>query len=343
MRIAQVAPLSRPVAPQQDDPTARLIAGLVDGLVEQGHQVALFASGDSHTTARLVATLPQALSDTTPGMEVAAAHVLQLGALAEAASEFDIVHCHVECLCLPFDPLIPVPFVHTIHNLASHQWTDALLTQYAGCNYVAVSNYQRTHHPHLNWVATMYPGLPVEQVPFVSKPERYLVYAGDISPKYRPQEVIQLGKHVGMPVRLAGRLDPVHEEFFNKEVELWLEPPLIEYLGTLPWPQRLQLLGNATAAVFPAAGDSSINLTMLEAMACGTPVVTGTTGTAPEVVAHGQSGFLCSSLDEMADAVREALFLNRERCRQYVARRFPLSRMVEEHLCLYQDILRRRD
>ena len=268
---------------------------------------------------------------------------MQLGAVAAVAAEFDIIHCHVEGLCLPFDPLLPVPFVHTIYNLASHRWKNALLAKYTPCNYVAVSDYQRTHYPQLNWVGTMYPGLPVEQIPFVPRPERYLVYVGDISPAHRPQEVIHLGKRVGMPVRLAGRLDPVHEEFFKEEVELWMEPPFIEYLGTLPWPQQLQLLGHATAAVFPAEEDPSINLTLLEAMACGTPVVTTTTGTAPEVVAHGQSGFLCSSLEEMADAVRETLFLNRERCRQYVARRFPQGRMVEEHLRLYRDILRRHD
>lgn len=344
MRIAQVAPLWERVPPPAYG-GIELIVGLVtDELVRRGHEVTLFASGDSITLAKLESVHPQALRLDPTIKEFGIYEMLHLSNVYERAQEFDIIHSHMGCAALPYANLVKTPTVHTQHGIFTPD-NEKLFRHARKQPYISISNAQREPRLNLNYAATVYNGIDTSKFEFYATPQDppYLAFVGRISPEKGPQLAIEIAKRSGWHLKMAGKVDAVDVEFYEKEIKPLIDGKQIEYLGEATHEQKCELMGNAVATLFPITWREPFGLVMVESMATGTPVIAMELGSTSEVIAHGKTGFLCHSVEECVAAIEPATQLSRKACREHVVNHFSVERMTDGYEAVYQKILAERN
>ena len=341
MRIAQVAPLQVAVPPKGYGGTERVIAELTDGLAQRGHEVTLFASGDSQTRAKLEPFVPSALGF-NPATDPVETHLALLTEVYRRAhaGEFDLIHSHLEHMTLPFVRGTTIPTVLTFHSRLDRPGLVRLLRVYPDAHLVSISNSQREPVPDVGWVATVYHGVDVQRFPFSAQPGDYLVFVGRIAPEKRPDRAIRIATQAGVRLKIAAKIDPVDRAYFKEVVAPLLHNPLIEFMGPVNERRKRSLMRGARALLLPIDWPEPFGMVFIEALACGTPVLTCPSGAAPEVVEDGVTGFIRASDDDLADAVRELPRLNRATCRRQAEERFDTARMADDYTQVYERLVR---
>ena len=339
MRIAQVAPLYESVPPKYYGGTERIASYLTEELVRQGHDVTLFASGDSVTKARFVSGCRRSLRLDKHCVDQMAHHVVMLEQVYRRAAEFDVIHFHVDYLHFGLSRRESVTRVTTLHGRLDLPDLIPLYQEFRDEPVVSISTSQRTPIPWANWQATVYHGLPEDLYTFRPGPGSYLAFLGRISPEKRVDRAIEIARRVGMPLRIAAKVDAVDEEYFATTIEPLLDHPLIEFVGEIGDAEKDEFLGNASMLLFPIDWPEPFGLVMIEAMACGTPVIAYSNGSVPEVMEQGRTGFIVDSLEEAIEAVRHVPQLSRERCREIFEQRFTAERMAHEYVRVYERLI----
>lgn len=341
MKIAQVAPLIESVPPQMYGGTERVVSYLTEELVRQGHDVTLFASGDSQTKARLVATVPQALRLNPSVKESLPYSVLQLEHVRQRLDEFDVVHFHSDYIHLPLArSLASDRTLTTMHGRLDLPDYQALFAEFRDTPLVSISDHQRTPMPGANWVGTVYHGLPPTVCRFRPQPRggEYYAFLGRISPEKRPDRAIEIAARAGVKLKIAAKVDAADQEYFRARIQPLLTQPHVEFIGEITELEKPRFLGNAQALLFPIDWPEPFGLVLIEAMSCGTPVIAWRAGSVPEVVDHGVSGWIVDSVEAAVDAVRRVPLLDRREVRARVDDRFCVERMARDYLNLYQRI-----
>jgi glycosyltransferase involved in cell wall biosynthesis len=339
MKIAQVAPLVERVPPELYGGTERVVFYLTEELVKRGHDVTLFASGDSITSAKLVSIHKKALR-LDPNVENPFPyHMLEMGMVYDHANEFDIIHSHNDFLTFPFTRFVSTPTVTTIHGRLDIYDITGIYSHYRDCNLVSISNAQRKFIPDLNWIDTVYHGYPLDKFPFSLEAEDYLVFVGRISPEKGPVEAIQIAKKVQMKLIIIAKVDAVDKTYFEQTVKPLITSPLIEYVGEKTEQERNEIIRKAKAFIFPLNWPEPFGLVIIESLACGTPVITKNLGSIPELVIQGKTGFICETWEEMADAVKYIDGIDRMTCRRYAEGNFSITHMIDKYERIYQQLI----
>ena len=339
MRIAQVAPLFESVPPRRYGGTERVVYSLTEELVRRGHEVTLYATGDSQTSARLRPALRQPLRQISGIQDPCAYHGLQLGMVYREAEDFDVIHSHAEFRALPFSLLVQTPTVSTNHNRLDTRDCLAICRAYPEAYLTSISNSQRAPLPWANWVATVYNALSTDLYTYSASEGSYLVFLGRMSPEKGPAEAIEVAKRVGIPLKIAARVTPHDRDYFDEVLRPALDHKLIEFLGEIDERAKVKLLAGAYALLFPVNWPEPFGLVMIEAMACGTPVLAHPIGAVPEVVTDGVTGFHCRDIDEMVARVADVGRLNRQDCRMEVERRFSIKQMTDDYERAYCKVI----
>jgi len=341
LRIAQVAPLLESVPPKRYGGTERIVSYLTEELVAQGHDVTLFASGDSVTSARLEPMTDVSIRLDERYREWLPHHLLMLEKVTALADDFDLVHFHIELVHLPVSRRIGLPCVSTTHGRLDFPDIQPLYREFRELPLVSISMSQRRPMPSANWVGNVYHGLPVDLYrPVARASERsYLLFLGRISPEKKVDVAIRIAETTGIPLKIAAKVDRADEEYFNSIVKPLLGSPLVEFLGEVDDVEKASLLGNAIALLFPIDWPEPFGLVMIEAMACGTPVIVRRRGSAPEVVEQGVTGFIFETEHEALSAVDAARTFDRARCRARFERRFSAARMAAEYSKIYEKMV----
>ena len=344
MKIAQVAPLIESVPPKLYGGTERVVSYLTEELVRQGHQVTLFASGDSQTKAELVASVPRALRLNPAVKDSLPYSVLQLEQLRQRADEFDIIHFHSDYLHLPLArTLLRGRTVTTMHGRLDLPDYQALFREFRDTPLVSISNHQREPLPHANWVGTVHHGLPTSVCRFTPYWRgAYLAFLGRISPEKRPDLAIEIAARAGVPLKIAAKVDAADKEYFRTRIEPLLSQRHVEFVGEISEAQKAEFLGNALALLFPIDWPEPFGLELIEAMSCGTPCIAWRAGSVPEVVDHGVTGWIVDSVADAVEAVRHIGVLDRAAVRQRFEQRFSAERMAKDYLRIYRTLARER-
>lgn len=339
MKIAQVAPLIESVPPKFYGGTERIVSYLTEELVRQGHDVTLFASGDSETAAELVACCPQALRLDPQVRDPMPYYLVMLERLRRRADEFDILHFHGDFLHFPLVGSIAHRTVTTQHGRLDLPDLPPLFAEFRHLPMVSISDHQRLPLD-ANWVATIQHGLPPDLLAFsAAGRDGYLAFLGRICPEKRPDRAIEIAKRAGIPLKIAAKVDPVDEAYFDEMIRPLLDHPLIDYIGEIGEERKSDFLGNARAVLFPIDWPEPFGLVMIEAMACGTPIIAWREGSVPEVVDHGLTGYIVSSIDEAVAAVGRLDRLDRRLVRMAFETRFTVERMTDDYTKLYQTLV----
>ena len=340
LRIAQLAPLYERIPPKLYGGTERVVSYITEELVRRGHQVTLFASGDSETGALLVPGCPQSLR---LAGKAELGGFLQLPMISDvfdgAANRFDVIHSHIDYWSFPFARLTNVPTVATMHGRLDVEELHPVYARYRSMPLVSISDAQRTPLPLMNWVDTIYHGLPRDLLRFSPGPGKYLAFLGRISPEKRPDLAIEVARRVGIPLKLAAKVDAVDRDYFQTVIKPLLSAPDIEYIGEIGESEKSEFLGNALAFMFTIDWPEPFGLAMIEALACGTPVIARPCGSIPEVIRHGATGFIVKSVEEMVAAVRDIGKLAREECRREFENRFTVEIMVDRYEQVYRQLI----
>ena len=341
MRIARVAPLYESVPPKYYGGTERVVSYLTEELMRQGHEVTLFASGDSETNARLVAACRRSLRLDKRYQGQMAHHFVMLERVFQRADEFDIIHFHVDYLHFPLSRREAVTHVTTLHGRLDIPDLVPLYQEFREMPVISISNGQREPLPWANWQATVYHGLPVDIYRFHPEPGSYLAFLGRISPEKRVDRAIEIAKQVGMPLKIAAKIDRVDQDYFESEIAPLLRNSLVELVGEIGDGEKDEFLGNAYALLFPIDWPEPFGLVMIEAMACDTPVIAYRGGAVPELVEPGQTGFILEGLEDAVEAVRRVAQLSRKRCREVFEQRFTATRMVHDYVQQFERLIAR--
>ncbi len=341
MRIAQIAPLWERVPPFRYGGIELIVSLLTEELVRRGHEVTLFASGDSITTGQLKSVHEKALRLDERVKEAGLYEQMMLAQVYQQAHHFDIIHSHVGCAALPYTGFVKTPTVHTTHGIFTPD-NEKMFRQFAWQPYISISEAQREPRLGLNYVHTVYNGIDTSVYPFQSEPTQpaYLAFVGRLSPEKGPQEAIAIAKAAGLPLKMAGKVDPVDRAFYQEQIAPLIDGEQIQYLGEVSHEEKVQLLGGATVTLFPITWREPFGLVMIESMATGTPVIGMSLGSVPEVIAHGKTGFVCHTQEQMIASVSAATKLSRQACRDHVMERFSVASMVNEYERAYQMVLR---
>jgi glycosyltransferase involved in cell wall biosynthesis len=340
MRIAQIAPLWERVPPPAYGGIELIVGLLTDELVNRGHDVTLFASGDSITRAKLSSVCPQAIRLDPKIKECAIYEMLQLAQVYERAGEFDLIHSHIGCSALPYTRLTKTPTLHTLHGIFTAD--NQKMYSYAKAQpYVSISDAQREPKLGLNCVATVYNSIDVASHKFFPTPDApaYLAFLGRMSPEKGPRQAIEIAKATGIPLKMAGKVDPVDVEFFEREIKPLIDGEFIQFLGEADHNMKNNLMGRAIATLFPIQWREPFGLVTIESMAAGTPVIAMGLGAVPEIVTHGQSGFICHTVAECIAAVSQIPSISRLACREYVASHFGVDSMTNGYEAVYRQVL----
>jgi glycosyltransferase involved in cell wall biosynthesis len=339
MKIAQVAPLAESVPPQLYGGTERVVAYLADELVRLGHDVTLFASADSKTSARLVPVWPRALRLDGTCRDSLVPHMLLLEAVVQRAVEFDVIHFHTAPLHFPLVRRLRTPHVTTLHGRLDMPELQPLFDEFRDTPVVSISRAQQEPLPQADWIGTVYHGLPEDLLRFHPEPGAYLAFVGRISPEKRVDRAIAIATACGKPLKIAAKVDPADREYFERDIRPLLDNPLVDYVGEIAESQKAAFLGGATALLFPIDWPEPFGLVMIEALACGAPVVAFRRGSVPEVIDDGETGFIVDTLDDAIRATRDVERLDRRWCRETFERRFSVTRMSEDYLALYEQMM----
>lgn len=334
MRIAQIAPLQVAVPPHNYGGTERVIANLTEALVRAGHEVTLFASGDSQTSARLISPTARALGFHAD-VDAQAYHLAMLHDIYAYAHHFDIIHSHLDYLTLPFAQQSATPTVITLHGRLDTPAYRRVFQSYRDVPLIAISASQRNELAGVNWLATIHHSVDVASFPYSPTPGAYLAFVGRISPEKRPDTAIEVAKLANIPLKIAAKVDPKDQKYFEREVQPLLDHPLIEFLGMADEPTKRQLMRDALALVSPIDWPEPFGMVFIEALACGTPVLTCPRGSAPELLRDGVTGYMRTTAEELAEAARHVASVSRAGCRAYAERHFNLDRMAQEYTEAY--------
>jgi glycosyltransferase involved in cell wall biosynthesis len=330
------------VPPQWYGGTERVVAWLTEELVAMGHEVTLFASGDSRTSARLVSACPRALRLDTDCEDPLPYHILQLEQVFDEASEFDLIHFHVDYLHYSLAQRQAVPCVTTLHGRLDLRDRMPLFRTFRQSPVVSISDSQRAPVPWLNWQATVHHGLPADLHTFREQLGKYLLFLGRISPEKGIEQAIEIARRSGMPLIVAAKVDRIDQEYFDTNVKHLLNTPGVEYIGEVGGRDKDEILGGAHALLFPINWEEPFGLVMIESMACGTPVIAYPRGSVPEVIDDGVTGFLVQGVDDAVLAVERVANLSRRECRRRFEHRFTANRMAKDYLNVYQRVASRR-
>jgi glycosyltransferase involved in cell wall biosynthesis len=341
MKVAQVAPLYEAVPPKLYGGTERVVAHLCDALVELGHDVTLFATADARTRARLVPVRDQAIRlDDAPLKSDLAAHLSMLWEARRRARQFDVLHFHVDLLHFPMFEQQAHKCVTTLHGRLDMEDLLPAYTRWSNFGLVSISNAQRKPLPHASWLATVSHGVPARLYPFSPRGAGgYLAFLGRISPEKRPDLAIHLARTAGVPLRIAAKVDPVDTSYFERVVRPLLADPLVDFIGEIGDSQKADFLGGAQALLFPINWPEPFGLVMIEAMACGTPVIAWNYGSVREIVEDGVTGFIVNSEEEALDAIARVPTLDRRRVRATFERRFTSAVMANSYVEVYARLL----
>lgn len=340
MRIAQVASLFESVPPKLYGGTERDVYYLIEELVRQGHKVTLYASGDSRTSAELRPSISRALRLDREAGDTLASHLVMLEHAFREASEFDFIHFHLDYLHFPYARRERVSHVTTVHNRLDVRGLAPIYREYIEMPLVSISNAQRAPLPWVNWHATVHHGIPLNQYSFHEKSGSYLAFVGRMSPEKRPDRAIEIAERAGIPIKLAAKIDQVDRAYFEEQVCPRLHEPGVEFVGEIGETEKARFLGEACALLFPIDWPEPFGLIMIEAMACGTPVIAFRHGAVAEVLQDGITGFIVSSVEEAVSAVKRLDGLSRHLCRKAFEQRFSSQRMANDYLAVYERVLR---
>ncbi|MDA9437785.1 glycosyl transferase [Bradyrhizobium sp. CCBAU 51745] len=340
MRIAQIAPLAESVPPKLYGGTERVVAWLVDELVELGHEVTLFASGDSKTRGMLHPVWPRALRLGRSRTDPNAALAVLLEAVSRRAKEFDIVHAHIDWLHLPTLTRSGIPFVTTLHGRLDLPDLPAVVREFPKACFVSISDHQRGPLADANWCGTIYHGLPAGQFLPSFKPGKYLAFLGRLTAEKGPEEAIRIARAVGMPIRIAAKVPRAETGYFREHIEPHVDKQQVELVGEVNDTTKQPFLAEAAALLFPIRWPEPFGLVMIEAMACGTPVIAYRSGSVPEVIDEGITGFIVDDESQAIEAVRRVSSIDRRHVRARFEERFTARRMAEDYVRHYRRILR---
>jgi len=337
MRIALVSPLFESVPPKFYGGTERIVAYLCQGLTELGHEVTLFASGDSQARVDLVPTVSSALRlANQKGLDSVSMHIAQLAAVSRRAHDFDVIHNHMDYLGFPLALQGSTPVVSTLHGRLDHPDTIKVLESYEDIALVSISNAQRLPVPNLHWVGTVYHGLPLASFAFNSQPGKYLAFLGRISPEKRPDMAIAIARRSGVPLKIAAKIDAADRDYYEHSIKGLIDGTFVEYIGEINEREKSAFLGEALGLLFPIDWPEPFGLAPLEAWACGTPVLARPFGSVPEIHVDNVTGFVRNTVDELAAMVPQLANISRTGIRAHAEQHFSLHRMCEDYLNVYQ-------
>lgn len=342
MRIAQLAPLTESVPPKEYGGTERIVSYLSEELVRQGHEVTVFASGDSETAASLVSVCDQNLrADTT----VSLPEVYLIQSLERAfrmASKFDLFHNHTHFNAFPWASRSNIPVLTTLHERLDLQELRPLHALYKELPLISISDAQRVPLIHANWAATIHHGLPRDLYHFEQSNGDYLAFLGRICDVKCPDHAIEIAKRSGMPLKIAAKVDPADKLYYHEQIEPLLDDPLIEFIGEITDAEKQDFLANAYALLAPHDWPEPFGLTFIESLACGTPVLAYRRGSVPEIIKHGETGFICDNIDQMVEAVPKISNLSQAACRESFDEYFTVERMAKDYLAVYEALCEAR-
>jgi glycosyltransferase involved in cell wall biosynthesis len=339
MRIAQISPLFESVPPKLYGGTERVVSFLTEALVDLGHEVTLFASADSATRATLVPCAARALRLDETCRDPLARHLAMLEEVVERAPEFDVIHFHLDYLSFPYVRRCGIPHLATMHGRLDVADLQPLFRCFADVPVVSISDAQQAPLPFANWCGTVYHGLPLDLYQFRPKSNGYLAFLGRLSPEKRVDRAVEIARRLDLPLKVAAKIDDKDRDYYEREVKPLFADRHVEFLGEIGEKDKGEFLGNAAALLFPVDWPEPFGLVMIEAMACGTPVVAFRCGSVPEVMSDGVSGYVVDTLEGAVEATAHALELPRKRCRAYFEGRFSAPRMATDYLAVYERLL----
>jgi glycosyltransferase involved in cell wall biosynthesis len=339
LRIAQVAPLYESVPPHAYGGTERVVSYLTEALVEMGHEVTLFATGDSITSAHLVSVVPRGLRLDPRKPDPLVWHTILMEMVLKAAPSFDVIHFHTDVLQLALVGHCETPCVSTAHGRLDLPDLKPLFRCFPKHAMVSISNSQRAPLPGLNWRATVHHGLPMGLYSPHPQPKDYFAFVGRISPEKRADRAIEIAKACGRPLRIAAKVDAADEAYFESTIKPLLDDPLVSYEGEVGDDDKDDLIGNARALLMPIDWPEPFGLVMIEAMACGTPVIAYRAGSVPEIIDEGVTGFIVENQEQAIAAARNIGRIDRRRCRQVFEQRFAARVMAKRYLEVYRELV----
>jgi glycosyltransferase involved in cell wall biosynthesis len=340
MRIAQVAPLYESVPPKKYGGTERVVSWLTEELVRLGHDVTLFASGDSMTTARLVSVCENALRLDPRCTDQLAHHMLMLEQVLSEKDNFDLIHFHIDYLHFSLSRRENLVQVSTLHGRLDIPGLAPLYSVYRDMPVISISDAQRDPLPWANWQGTVHHGMPKDQYSLCDKTGDYLAFLGRISPEKGVPQAIEIAKKSGMPLKVAAKIDKADAEYYQTVIKPLLKDPIVEFVGEIGYPEKNDFLGNAAALLFPIQWQEPFGIVMIEAMACGTPVIAYPYGSVPEVIEDGITGFIVRDVKGAVQALKTIETFDRGMCRRRFEQRFTDKRMTKDYLAIYQHVLK---
>jgi glycosyltransferase involved in cell wall biosynthesis len=341
VKIAQVAPLYESVPPRAYGGTERVVSYLTEALVDMGHEVTLFASGDSVTQAELVPVVPEGLRLSARKPDALVWHTIMLDMVLKSAHDFDVIHFHTDILQLPLVDQCRTPCVSTPHGRLDLPDLKPLFQRFRSHPMTSISQSQRAPVPWANWVGTVHHGLPPDLYALNETPQDYFAFVGRISPEKRCDRAIEIAKACGVKLRIAAKVDPLDREYFETKIEPMFDDPLIEFVGEIGEGEKGEFIGNARALLMPIDWPEPFGLVMIEAMACGTPVIAYAHGSVPEVIDPGITGFVVHDQAQAIAAAKEVGRIDRARCRAVFERRFAAPVMARKYLAIYDGLAQR--
>lgn len=340
MRIAQVAPLIESVPPRAYGGTERVVHYLTEALVAMGHEVTLFASGDSTTSAKLVPIVDRALRLHPARPDPVIWHTLMVDRVRELCDSFDVIHFHMDTVHLPMAVHCATPSLTTLHGRLDLPDLQPLYKRFARHPLVSISDSQRKPLAHANWLGTVQHGLPRDLYAFHPQPQDYFAFVGRISPEKRCDRAIEIALACDTPLRIAAKVDPADRVYFEQTIEPLLDHPLVTFVGEIGDADKDDFIGNAKAFLMPIDWPEPFGLVMIEAFACGTPVIAYRNGAVPEILDDGVTGFIVDNQDQAIAAARAIGQIDRRTCRDVFERRFTASVMAENYLAKYRELAR---
>ena len=342
MKIALVAPLIESVPPQLYGGTERVVSCLANELVRKNHDVTLYASGDSTTTARLISIIDRAIRLNPHSRDPLALHLLQLERISRDLGDYDLIHFHTDYLHFPLARHWTATQVTTLHGRLDLPELGRIFSEYSEMPVISISDHQRLPLPMANWQGTVHNG--IDETPYLFHPDagRYLAFLGRICPEKGIEEAIEIAHRSGMELKIAAKIDNVDRAYYEEKIKHLFDHPLIDFIGEIRESEKSDFLGNAAALLFPIRWPEPFGLVMIESLACGTPVIAFGCGSVPEVLRHGVTGFIVDSVNEALSAIPRLALISRQRCRQIFDERFSASIMTEGYLDIYRQLLARK-
>jgi glycosyltransferase involved in cell wall biosynthesis len=336
MRIAQVAPLYESVPPARYGGTERVVSWLTEELVEAGHDVTLFASGDSRTSSKLIPCCARSLRTDPDCRDYLAHHIALIERVMQSAENFDIIHFHIDYVHFPVSRSEGLCQITTLHGRLDLPDLVPVYNEFSSMPVVSISYAQRRPLSWINWVGNVHHGLPPKSFSLDTGSGKYLAFLGRISPEKRPDRAIEIATRLGIPLKIAAKVDRADAQYFEREIRHLLDNPLIKFIGEITDAEKQAFLGSALACLMPIDWPEPFGINMIEAMACGTPTVAFDHGSVPEIIRDGVNGFIVHSMEEAMQAVSRVQALSRKDCRSVFEERFTSARMASDYLRIYE-------